>query len=195
MKRAVLVLCFYGLAIAPTVAQPLANDNTEKTGFFAPVVKLTEVNDESVVLFGGRVGIILNHRLVIGAGFYRLVGDIDAPQAAQSLSDRKLDLDLDYVGLDLAYVFAPRRPIHVSVHTLIGGGSAQYRQGENTVLIDDGIVVFEPGVNVMLKITHFFQIGLGASYRWISDIERLDGLKSRDLTGASAHLTLKFGKF
>lgn len=68
-------------------------------------------------------------------------------------------------------------------------------RGDDTVVVEDGIFMFEPGANFMFNITTFLRIGLGASYRFVSDVERLDGLESRDLNEASANLSFMFGKF
>ena len=112
-------------------------------------------------------------------------------QVTKRLSSEAVDFDMDYVGLDLEYIVGPQRHIHFSIQTLIGTGRAQYWEGNDTVILEDGIWVIEPGANV----TRFLRIGLGASYRFVSGIERLDGLESQGLNDASANLFLKFGKF
>ena len=112
-------------------------------------------------------------------------------KVTKGLSSGAVDFDMDYVGLDLEYIVGPQRRIHFSIQTLIGTGRAQYWEGNDTVILEDGIWVIEPGANV----TRFLRIGLGASYRFVSGIERLDGLESQDLNDASANLFLKFGKF
>ena len=198
MKKLAFLFSLYMITIAPVLAQDnvsLIDRNDGYRGFGGVVFKGTEVNDESVLLIGGRGGVILNNQFVIGAGFYRLAGEIEAPDVAQTSLNQRIDLDMDYVGLDLEYVFAPHRSIHFSIQTLIGTGRAQYWRGDDTVLVEDGIFVLEPGVDVVLTITSFFRIGLGTSYRSISDIDRLEGLESSNLSGPSANLTFKFGKF
>jgi hypothetical protein len=116
-------------------------------------------------------------------------------KVTKGLSSEAVDFDMDYVGLDLEYIVGPQRRIHFSIQTLIGTGRAQYWEGNDTVILEDGIWVIEHGANFMLNVTRFLRIRLGASYRFVSGIERLDGLESQDLNDASANLFLKFGKF
>ena len=52
----------------------------------------------------------------------------------------------------------------------------------------------EPTVRIMLNITSFFRIGVGGGYRLISGAD-LDDLKDSDVSGPSAQVVLKFGKF
>ena len=187
---------FYMTAITPVFGQdnvPLIGGSNVNNAFGAVVFKGTKVNDESVLMIGGRGGVILNNQFVIGAAFYQLFGDIEAPEAAQTIPDQTIDLDVDYLGLDLEYIFALHRSIHFSVQTLIGSGKAQYWKGNDTVLVEDGIFVVEPGLELTWKATSFFRIGLGASYRFVSDIEKLDGLENDNLRGPSANLTFRFG--
>ena len=195
MKHLTFLFLFYMLTVSSVLAQPLMGRGTESNAFGGPALKVTQLNDESVVFFGGRGGVTLNRTFVIGAGFYRLLGDIEAPEAAQINPNVTTDLDLEYVGLDLEYIVAPQRTLHFSIQTLIGSGRAQYWEGDDRVRVEDGIWIFEPGFNVMLRVTTFFQIGLGASYRFVSGVDRLDGLESQDLNDASANLVFKFGKF
>jgi hypothetical protein len=189
------LLLFSMLTISPVLAQPLISGNVQSSNFGGPSLKVTQVNDESVILLGGRGGVILNQRFAIGAGVYSLLGKIEAPEAVQTNSNDTIDLDMDYVGLDLEYIVPLQRRIHFSMQTLIATGRAQYWEGDDTVIVEEGIFVLEPGANLMVNITTFFRIGLGASYRFVSGVERLNGLESRDLNEVSANLVFMFGKF
>jgi hypothetical protein len=189
------LLLFSMLTISPVLAQPLISGNVQSSNFGGPSLKVTQVNDESVILLGGRGGVILNQRFAIGAGVYSLLGKIEAPEAVQTNSNDTINLDMDYVGLDLEYIVPLQRRIHFSMQTLIATGRAQYWEGDDTVIVEEGIFVLEPGANLMVNITTFFRIGLGASYRFVSGVERLNGLESRDLNEVSANLVFMFGKF
>jgi hypothetical protein len=49
-------------------------------------------------------------------------------------------------------------------------------------------------VNLMLNVSKNFRIGLGGSYRFVNGVD-LVGLDNDDISGPSASLTFKFGKF
>jgi hypothetical protein len=193
MKELTLLFVLSLFVVSSTFAQPAGSGSS---GFGGPALKVTQVNDETAILLGGRIGGILNHVFVVGAGFYRLLDDVKAPRDNTRLDlTLDLDLNLDYVGLDLEYIFMAERPVHFSIQGLFGGGRAQYWEGKDRVVAEEGVWVVEPGANIIFKIAPFFRIELGASYRFVSGVNRLQGLEARDLSGPSAGMVFQFGKF
>ncbi|MEO0557297.1 MAG: hypothetical protein AAF170_03835 [Bacteroidota bacterium] len=178
--------------------EPLINGSVTHGGFGGPVVKVSSINGDLGLFVGGRGGWILNfkpnHAFVIGGGGYTLVSDVEINDAMAS--GGPVDLDLSYGGLEVEYVNRTREVVHFSAQVLIGQGvaesSKEIRNGGDQD--EGGFVVVEPGVNALLKVTDYFRIGVGGSYRLISGTD-LDGLSDSELSGASAVLTLKFGSF
>jgi hypothetical protein len=176
----------------------IGNGEISHGGFGGPVIKYTQIKDEFALMVGGRGGWILNHSFVIGLGGYALVNNIRAniPQAANYPQP---SINFDYGGLELEYVFRPDRLIHSSVNMLIGGGSVSYKDElwndrSERDFGSEVFFVFEPSGNIEINITNFFRLNAGISYRFISGIDLLE-LKNKDLSGLSATLTFKFGKF
>lgn len=194
--RRLIVLLFLFIMGTPAQAQDetLISGKIESGGFGGPVLKITEINDETGIMVGGRGGWIINHTFVIGGGGYGLANDI---KAKDIISEQKLYLDMGYGGLEMECIINSSRLIHVSFHTLIGAGGINYEgHGRRFDYDDDSDAFFvaEPGANLMLNVTEFLRVGVGASYRYINGVD-LQGFNDSDLDGASANLTLKFGKF
>ncbi len=167
--------------------ETLVHGKTRVGGFLGPVVKFSEINDQFAVLMGGRAGFIINRALLVGIEGYGLVNEIEVDTPRDRL------LDCGYGGLFLGYVNRSRKLVHLSIHALIGGGGLHYRPGYYDDWVD-AIFVFEPGADLMLNVTKRFRIGLGGSYRFVSDVE-LYGLSNDDMSGPSASLVFKFGRF
>lgn len=169
----------------------LISGNIKSGGFGGPVLKVTEFRDEVGLMVGGRGGWIINHVLVIGGGGYGLTTNIDAPVSG-------LYLDVNYGGGILEYIVLPDKAIHASVSVLIGAGGINYTEGERSGPVhpydEDGFFVAEPCVELMLNVATFFRIGVGVSYRYVNGID-LEGLSDSDISGLSATVTFKFGKF
>ncbi len=167
--------------------ETLISRKTTVGGFLGPVVKFSELNDQFAVLVGGSAGFIINRSLVIGGAGYGLVNEIEPGAPRNRL------LDFGYGGLFLGYVNRSRKLVHLSIHSLIGGGGLHYRYDYYDDWID-AIFVFEPGADLMLNVTKRFRIGFGGSYRFVSGVD-LDGLSNSDISGPSASLVFKFGRF
>jgi hypothetical protein len=45
-----------------------------------------------------------------------------------------------------------------------------------------------------VNVTGFFRVGLGASYRFVQDVDLVE-LRNEDVSGFSGVVTLKFGRF
>lgn len=58
----------------------------------------------------------------------------------------------------------------------------------------DGFFVVEPGVNLDFNMTHTFRLSLGGSYRWIKGVNSTAST-DKELTGPSAMITFRFGRF
>ncbi len=173
----------------------LGNGEISNGGFGAPVVKFTSINKHFGVLVGGQGGWIINHTFVIGGGGYGLVNNVRTDK--MMLGEQQL-LNFGYGGAELHYINGSDKLVHYSFSILIGAGGIGYRHPFNWEGDWDtnarSFFVLEPTARVMLNVTSFFRIGIGASYRLVSGIN-LDNFKDSEISGPSAELVLKFGKF
>ncbi|HPG37824.1 MAG TPA: hypothetical protein PLP19_07540 [bacterium] len=170
-------------------------------GFGGPVVKVSQVNNETAVLMGGRGGWIINHSLILGGGGYGLVNEIEAPGVF--INGRQANLQFGYGGFEIEYVAHPMELLNYSVYLLIGGGSVENTIWDNDYDDDeyddydshqDNIYVVEPAVNVTLNVTSFFRVSGGVSYRYVTGVD-IAGTSNEELTQPSYNLTFRFGKF
>ena len=180
----------------PAFAQEetLITGEIESGGFGGPVLKITNINGENAVMVGGRGGWIINHTFVLGGGGYGLVTNVHA-KTTDSIHQY---IQLGYGGLDMEFIPASNDLLHLSVGLLVGGGGVGYKpndkNGFNSMQNNDTFFVLEPSVNINLNVTHYFRIAAGATYRYVSGLKSTISTNT-DLSGPSAILTLKFGKF
>lgn len=195
--KSVIILLF--LFISPLLfAQEetlLGKGKISHGGFGGPVVKFTSINKHFGVLVGGQGGWIINHTFVIGGGGYGLVNNVKTTN--MFLGDSQL-LNFGYGGVELHYINSSDKLVHYTVSLLIGGGGIGYRYPNNWDWDWDthtkSFFVMEPTFRVMLNVTSFFRIGLGGGYRLVSGAD-LDDLKDSEISGPSAEIVFKFGKF
>ncbi len=172
---------------------------TDYGGFGGPVVKLTRVAGEAVAMSGGRGGLIVNRRLVIGGGGYSLARDNIRTGYRFDNGDEPT-LEFGYGGLELEYITRPSRLVHATFYTLIGGGRVSYTSEQSqggAVLrqrLDSDLFVVEPALTLELNVTSWFRTGIGAGYRFVdgSDLPRVNDAA---LGGGVGTLSFKFGSF
>lgn len=196
-KRSLVILLL--LIITPVLfAQEetlLGKGEISNGGFGGPVVKFTSINKHFGVLVGGQGGWIINHTFVIGGGGYGLVNNVRAESLF--LGEKQL-LNFGYGGAELHYINNSDKLIHYTISLLIGAGGIGYRSPNNWEwdwnTNTRSFFVMEPGVRVMLNVASFFRVGIGGGYRFVSGVD-LDDLKDSEISGPSAEIVLKFGKF
>lgn len=185
---------FFFLVAIPLWAQEetLVDGEVESGGFGGPVLKISRIKDEMAIFVGGRGGWIINHVFVLGGGGYGLVNDMKVRQ----VGDTSYFLMMGYGGLELEYINDSDRLIHYTIRALIGAGglNLRTRNFDYGQWQGDAFFVVEPGVDVVLNVTNFFRIAAGVSYRLVSGVD-FEGFREKDVSGPSAALTLKFGKF
>ncbi|RPI02095.1 MAG: hypothetical protein EHM64_14620 [Ignavibacteriae bacterium] len=194
MKKFIVLLLVVFSVSAFAQEQTLISGEIESGGFGGPVLKMTNINGENAVMIGGRGGWIINHSFILGGAGYGVVSDVKA-----KVTDGIYQyIEMGYGGLDLEYIASSNDLVHLSIGVLVGGGGIGYKLNEmdgfNSSNDKNAFFVLEPSVSANLNVTTYFRIAAGASYRYVS------GLKSAlstngDLSGPSANLTLKFGRF
>jgi hypothetical protein len=159
-----------------------------------PVLKITNINSENAVMVGGRCGWIINHSFVLGGGGYGLVTDVNA-KVTDSIHQF---IEMGYGGLEIEYIPSSNDLLHLSVGLLVGGGGIGYKREDNDVFNashkNNSFFVLEPSVNANLNVTHSFRIDAGVTYRYVSGLKSVVSTNA-DLSGPSATITFKFGKF
>ena len=204
MKKITLSLFFFILITSLGAAEDLEETKAEKPktsgGFGGPVLKITRMNDVFGLMVGGRGGWIYKHTYAIGGGLYGLLRDISPP-------DSERDFEFAYSGLELEYIVAPSRDVHLSVQTLIGFGGLTDRYqrydryyydeygeyGGRFGGPDDTFFIIEPQLNIVWNMKTYLQIYFGGSYRYIRGVE-IEGLDNANLRGFSVVVTFKFGR-
>jgi hypothetical protein len=191
----IVVIIHFSSAYA--AVRPIAKGKEDETlitrrtrigAYIAPVIKVSRLNNELALLAGGHGGIIFNRSFVIGLGAYGLVNEIQANSPSYQL------IDFGYAGLLLGYINRSHKIVHISVHSLIGGGGLRYRTCFYDDWYDNVFFVFEPCIDVEVNVTKHFRIGCGGSYRFAHGVE-FDDLTNDNISGPSGALTFKWGVF
>ena len=194
--RSLLAFSMVILLAVPAFAQEetLLDTEIQSGGYGGPEVKISPMLGATGILVGGRGGWMINHAFMIGGAGYGLVNDIRVNNV--TVNGRPAFLGFGYGGLALEYTGNYEKLVHYTVGLMIGGGGVEYRDSiynfhdENW----DAVFVLEPSVGVEMNITTFFRFGVGVSYRYVSGVNTF-GLTNKDLSNATATITLKFGTF
>ena len=194
MKTISLMLVLVCLVAASAYGydKTLISDQTEVGGFIAATAKYIEVKDESGVLSGGRVAIVVNHVFSAGVGGYGTVAK-PAPEDLQGLED----LEIAYGGLFLEYTFKPHAVFHISVPVLVGAGQTRFAgdyvdpESEED---SDTFFVVEPELNLEFNITRNWRLDLGVGYRHVNGTDFAE-ITDEDQSGVNWAFTMKIGAF
>jgi hypothetical protein len=205
MKKQILLA-----ALVITSAQLFAQDATNEkpfpvsrkishSGYGALSTKYSRFNGQDAIITGAYGGWMINHKLLIGAGGYALVTNHNGYGTNEAQVQNKFRMA--YTGLVTEYTFLEKKRIHASANVLIGAGAVvngYIPSGGNIQDLESndesGFLVVEPTLSIETDITKWFRVGVGAGYRLIESSE-MTGITDKQLSGATANVTLKFGIF
>lgn len=140
---------------------------------------------------GAVLALAVSTRVQIGAGARF---DLTAPTVAHDGS--RVLLQFGYAGLTVGLVPSPRRWPGLRVRTLVGAGNASSKDPAiGTVLDSDNGVVVEPSIDYGVPLGSRVRAAGIVSWRYADGFSVLGGIRSRDLRGGSAGLTLSIGPF
>lgn len=198
---------------APAEPRTLFGSNAERRngGWGGPAVALTEVMGKPALLTGLKAGWIIDHRFTLGIGGYGMVTDVPNKGYDAYLVDngeevrRTSQFRMGYGGLLLEPVIAYKSPVHVTLPILIGAGGCAYETSTRWEASDSthysdwrdqgqAFFLLEPGVELELSLVRILRVGIGASYRYTSDID-LPATPADALRGFNTSFTIKVGRF
>ncbi len=217
MKKIILIGLLIWMATTNATAQDdeintLFGDSIKYGFYMGPVLKVSPVNDVFGVWIGGKGGIMIDHKLMIGGAGYGLTTysrfDKTYPDYTNNDSLQTFNIATGYGGMLFEYTVMSYKAIHLSIPVLIGGGGAavNYRydydhnnlngvvHGFNRTYEHSSYFIVEPGVDIEFNILKHFRIDLGASYR-LATGSNLNLVNDKQLSGYSMNMGLKFGFF
>ncbi len=168
--------------------------NFESGAFAAPVLKFTRLIDQSSLIFGARVGWIMNKQIVLGAGYYTVTDGVKTPFKDQNNND--IMMNFNYGGLEFEYLLLNDTRFNISFDMLFGGGGQNYFvENLNKNYGSASLLVWEPQINLEIKLYDWLHADAGISYRAISGNYLLYNVTRNDMRGTNILLTFKFGAY
>lgn len=164
------------------------------TGAGGPAFKFTGVADQSGLLIGGRGGLLIDRRLLVGGAAYGLVSSIE-PRNGDVDDNRSVGMG--YGGMLVEFTLAPDRLFNVTLGSIIGAGSLNYVElvGETEEHTSQSFFLLEPEIHVGVYLAPFLRFSLGLSYRWATGLETGGAVTNRDARDFSLGAQFQFGDF
>jgi hypothetical protein len=169
----VLTIVFLAWPVVPAQAQStqapttLVDDRGAKTFLFVPEVKLTSIGSQFGVLAGARLGLMMDHKFLIGVGGYGLATPEYIP--------------MGYGGIVMEYLPWSDRVAHISFAGLVGAGG----------LYANSFFVAEPEVRLNVNVNKWLRLTAGGGYRFIGGA----GCANSALRGPQATLGIGVGRW
>lgn len=186
MKKTILMLVITVITIGATAQ---ANKN-KISGYGAGIAELTWVNGKAALNLGAYGGVLIDHKLLIGAAGNNIF-------FKQTVNNKKESFQFNYYGLYSEYRFLPKRKVGVSVGLT---GAMGWQENDITSLQKTGrkdgdyTFVIQPKVGMNIKVTKFMQTQVYSSYRFTGNTNSFY-YSSQNYNGASAGVSLVFGSF
>lgn len=176
--------------------------------FISPVIKYTQVNNQSAMMYGGKAGWIINKTFVIGGAFYGLLTKVSQPWI-DPLSKSAPYIYFNTGGLNLEYFVFRREPLSVSLEMFLGGAGLKLLPRDETGpfvdLYGGDFLIFEPQLNASYSFNDWLHLSLGLSYRYADGFDiypdnklndpSLPSISINSFKGTSAVLSLVFGMY
>lgn len=159
------------------------------SGYGAVQLRHSQVNGSGNVLIGGYGGWLLSERLMIGAGGFGTLQDIDV-QAENNGGA----YGMGYSGFVAEYNLPLSQQWQLVGGALIGGGRFETEVEDGRSLRSD-LFVAEPHVQLTYAISPWMQAVAGLQYRIVSSDELPATVSNNDLSSFSLGIGIRVGIF
>lgn len=209
-----LIRSFFGVILLLTVTlQTKAQSSGEVRTLFhsGPSGGYGVINNKFTSVYGSYAympevygGWFINKKFLLGIGGGATTNFIPVPTSESSAPSKRMSYLYGQAGLVNEIVIASNGAIHPVLHWFNGAGlSLQYERPEWNEMGDSDYTeqaddlrwfyITEPGVQIELNLFRWMRMSPGISYRFAFDNETRT--LNKDVSGPSASIALKFGKF
>jgi hypothetical protein len=201
MKPIILISGILFLIMANTTraqeAETLFSGGVDHGGYGSLVFGVTSVNGQTAYLRGTRGAWVIRfgdgNAIHLGLGGYRTESDFDAVRWREPGLPTS-EMSTNYGGFEMEYVNRSYKLVHFGMQALVGSGNIKYLKDADSEKKSDDYFVLQPGANIHLNLTNWFRLSGGVFYRYAANVN-LQGTSGSDLSGLSAMVGLRFGKF
>ncbi|WP_425390013.1 hypothetical protein [Ekhidna sp.] len=182
----------------------LLSKQNDLNAFGAGDLKVGDLMGERALLVGAYGGFIINRRYLFGVAGYGIVTNVEFDGLVQGQTEeKKLNLHGGYGGIIIGWTIAHKELVHLSIPIVLGAGSFEVddkdffvnNPADSEFTIENSVFfIAEPGIEAEFNITKYFRLGAGVTYRYISGTE-LANVKDEDVTGTTAMISFRFGRF
>ncbi|MEQ8903656.1 hypothetical protein [Ekhidna sp.] len=182
----------------------LLSTKNDLNAFGAADLKVGDFKGERGLLVGAYGGFIINRRYLFGVAGYGLVTKVEFEGVVPGATEPKnLNLHGGYGGVLIGGTIAHKELVHISIPIVLGAGSLEVvdkdfflnNPADSEFTIENSVFfVAEPGIELEFNITKYFRLGAGMTYRYISGTE-LENVKDEDVSGTTAMISFRFGRF
>jgi hypothetical protein len=195
MKRSCLLVLWISLLSTVLFAQ----EDTLNTGgsfkfkpYIEPGCKLTSVIGNPALMYGVRLGVVIDSLLSVGLGGYKMGKDMLTDQP--SIHEKPIWLNVEYGGLVLEYINQPDKTIHYTVEFLLGGGLSEFKEHNADVeLLNDGFFLILGNANLEINVLPWLRFNCGIGQRYVTGIDMVS-FSNSDIGGTYLTAGLRFGK-
>jgi hypothetical protein len=178
----------------------LAGSMNHSGGFGALSFRMTDFEDETMVMAGVRAGWIINRTVGIGFEGHGII-----PTAQLSNIDPTQDVVAlgGYGGMFMEFIILSNQVVHLTFPASAGAGWLGYStdwennslNGEPSAIIHEDIFWYvEPGANIEMNVSRNFRLAFGVSKRFTQDLE-LENTSANAFDQLNYYVTLKIGGF
>lgn len=160
-------------------------------GFVGLDMRFGNLSHEFAAFAGGEAAVLLKHRVYLGIRGNGLA--TDNARVSGSVPSATLPVRMGYGGLLLGYMVPTRWLANLSLDAMVGAGGVKAAEDDDDAEWD-GVFVFEPSATFDLRLAPVLQLGVGASYRFVGDVD-VAGLRDAQLRGFSGLARVRVGWF
>jgi hypothetical protein len=166
------------------------------SGYGGIILKLSDFNNQSAIMTGGRGALTINKRYTIGGGGYGIANSIYLHETNE---DTSRHFKMGYGGLESGYILLSNKKLNIGISLLIAAGAAFWQndpKSSSEKLFDDDFNIFpvmEQSLYSEIALNRFLWLHAGISYRYVHHAH-LVYMSDQSLRGFSFYIGLLFGK-
>ena len=168
--------------------EPLLETNIPYSSFAGLSTDVVHLNKQNIVSPGVNIGIVLNHRILIG-GYVNFLMSFNGLKIPES---SLLKVRYEYGGLWLGYLTTPIKNIQLGISTKVGKGDLTLEAEDGTKYRNKQILTLAPQFDLHIKVTRWLWVSLSTGYRFTGDLN-IGVLSNNYFNGQSTTFGVVFG--